>query len=48
MTLVIDGKDYTLSNEEWMFPPQEINMAQGGTQSMKFKKLGPLGPQMMA
>ena len=27
MTLVIGGKDYVLTNDEWMFPPQEINMA---------------------
>jgi len=24
MTLVINGKDYNLSNEEWMFPSQEL------------------------
>jgi len=24
LTLVIGGKDYTLSNEEWMFPSQQI------------------------
>ena len=27
LTLVINGKDYTLSNEEWMFPSQTIEMA---------------------
>jgi hypothetical protein len=27
MTLVIGGKDYTLSNEEWMFPSQQVKMA---------------------
>jgi cathepsin D len=47
MTLVIGGKDYTLSNEEWMFPAQQIQLSQGGSQLTKFAKLGPLGPQMM-
>ena len=46
MTLVIGGKDYTLSNDEWMFPSQPIQFAQGG-QKMKFS-MGPLGPQLMA
>jgi hypothetical protein len=27
MTLVIGGKDYNLSNEEWMFPSQEVKLA---------------------
>lgn len=27
LTLVINGKDYILSNEEWMFPSQNIEMA---------------------
>jgi|DEB0MinimDraft_12_1074336.scaffolds.fasta_scaffold29215_1 cathepsin D len=50
MTLVIGGKDYVISNEEWMFPAQQLVMAQGqtGLQSMTFKKFGPLGPQMIA
>lgn len=47
MTLVIGGKDYTVSNEEWMFPAQSLALAQSGGM-MKFKKPGPLGPQLMA
>ena len=48
MTLVIGGKDYNLSNEEWMFPSQEVKMAQSGEfQKMNFN-MGPLGPQLMA
>ena len=44
----INGKDYNLSNEEWMFPSQELQMAQGGvSQNLNFN-MGPLGPQMMA
>lgn len=46
MTLVIGGQDYTLSNEEWMFPAQQVSLSQGGSQAMNFK-MGPLGPQMM-
>jgi len=42
MTLVIGGKDYTLSNEEWMFPAQKPSLAQSG-QQMHFS-MGPLGP----
>lgn len=45
MTLVIGGKDYNLSNEEWMFPAQKQSLSQGG-QKMKFS-MGPLGPQIM-
>jgi hypothetical protein len=45
LTLVINGKDYTLSNEEWMFPSQTIEMAQGGVIDFN---MGPLGPQLMA
>jgi len=50
MTLVIGGKDYVLSTDEWMFPAQQVGLAQSenGLASMKFKKLGPLGPQIMA
>lgn len=50
MTLVIGGKDYTLTTDEWMFPAQQVGLAQSenGLASMKFKKLGPLGPQIMA
>ena len=48
MTLVIGGKDYTLSNEEWMFPSQEVKLGQAGEfQKMDFS-MGPLGPQLMA
>ena len=48
MSLVINGKDYVLSNEEWMFPSQELQMAQGGvSQQMNFN-MGPLGPQLLA
>ena len=43
---MIGGQDYTLTNEEWMFPSQQIQFAQGG-QKMNFK-MGPLGPQLMA
>ena len=48
MTLVINGKDYTLSNEEWMFPSQELQMAQGGVSQQLNFNMGPLGPQLMA
>lgn len=41
-TLVIGGKDYSLTPDEWMFDPQQLNLAQGG-QKMEFK-MGPLGP----
>jgi saccharopepsin len=47
LTLVIGGKDYVLSNEEWMFPAQQENLAQADV-FQKYKKLGPLGPQVMA
>lgn len=46
MALVIGGKDYTLSNDEWMFPAQKPSLSQGGT-TVKFS-MGPLGPQLMA
>jgi len=39
--LVINGQDYTLSNEEWMFPAQNLQMAQGGSAQ---RRIGPLGP----
>jgi hypothetical protein len=41
-TFVIGGKDYNLSPDEWMFDPQQLNLAQGG-QKVEFK-MGPLGP----
>jgi cathepsin D len=47
MTLVIGGKDYTISNDEWMFPAQQAQLAQTATKEMLFKKAGPLGPQLM-
>ena len=45
-TLVIGGKDYNLTPDEWMFDPQSLNLAQGA-QKMEFK-MGPLGPQILA
>ena len=30
LTLVINGKDYVLTNEEWMFPAEDMKLAQGG------------------
>lgn len=42
MTLVIGGKDYVMSNEEWMFPAQKPSLSQGGA-AMHFS-MGPLGP----
>jgi hypothetical protein len=41
-TFVINGVDYTLSPDEWMFESQKVNLAQGGAQ-MTFE-MGPLGP----
>ena len=46
LSLVIGGKDYNLTPDEWMFDPQSLNLAQGG-QKMEFK-MGPLGPQILA
>merc|ERR1719343_1799076 len=37
MTLVINGKDYVLSNEEWMFPSQQIQMRRSAM------TMGPVG-----
>jgi len=48
LTLVIGGKKYALDNDEWMFPAQTSTMAQADSQMMAFKKLGPLGPQIVA
>lgn len=45
MTLVIGGKDYTLDNDEWMFPVDKSNLAQ--SQAKMMKKFAPLGPQLM-
>ena len=41
-TLVINGVDYPLTPDEWMFDPQYINLAQAGTQTKL--SMGPLGP----
>jgi hypothetical protein len=30
LSLVIGGKDYNLTPDEWMFDPQALNLAQGG------------------
>ena len=46
MTLVIGGKDYTLSPDEWMFDPQTVQLAQGA-QQVSFS-MGPVGPQILA
>ena len=46
MTLVINGKDYVVPNDEWTLPVQPMSMAQGGVKQQI--KLGPLGPQLMA
>jgi hypothetical protein len=43
LTLVIEGINYVLSNEDWMFPAQKINFAQGGSMNLKFN-MGPVGP----
>jgi len=47
LTYVIGGKEYTLTNDEWMFPASDIqmgNLAQGGKMMMNFEHPGPLGP----
>lgn len=44
MTLVIGGKEYVQTNDEWMFPAQKPNLAQSN--KMKFS-MGVLGPQLM-
>lgn len=46
MALVINGKDYVLKPEEWMFDPQTLSLAQGGN-TMEFN-MNPLGPQLLA
>ena len=45
MTLTIGGKDYTLTNEEWMFPSSKPSLSQGGAK-MHYS-MGPIGPQMI-
>lgn len=47
MAFVIGGKNYELTNDEWMFPAKDVNsgmLAQGGKSSITFKQYGPLGP----
>ena len=44
LTYVINGKDYTLTPDEWMFDQKQVELAQGG--KTKFS-MGPLGPQML-
>ena len=41
---MIGGKDYTLTNEEWMFPAEKPSLTQTKT---KHHKIGPLGPQSL-
>ena len=47
LTLVINGKDYKLDNDEWTFPAQDLKLVQNGEktqiQEMHFK-MGLLGP----
>jgi hypothetical protein len=47
MAFVIGGKNYELTNDEWMFPAKSMNLdslAQGGLQKLTFTSPGPLGP----
>lgn len=51
MSFVIGGKNYELTNDEWMFPAKTLSsasLAQGGLQKLTFTSPGPLGPQIMA
>jgi hypothetical protein len=51
MAFVIGGKEYELTNDEWMFPAKTLSsasLAQGGLQKLTFMSPGPLGPQIMA
>ena len=51
MAFVIGGKEYELTNDEWMFPAKTLSsasLAQGGLQKLNFMSPGPLGPQIMA
>ena len=45
MTYVIGGKDYTLTNKEWMTPAKNIALVQKGSK-LHFD-MGPLGPEIM-
>lgn len=44
LTFVINGKDFTMTPDEWMFDQKEVELAQGG--KTRFE-MGALGPQMM-
>jgi hypothetical protein len=47
MAFIIGGKEYELTNDEWMFPAKTLSsasLAQGGLQKLNFMSLGPLGP----
>jgi len=46
LTFVINGKDYPLTPDEWMFDPKSLSLAQGGMKTTF--SMGPLGPQIMA
>lgn len=48
MTLVINGKNYVVPNDEWMLPQQTLSMAQTQAKLKTTLKMGPLGPQLMA
>ena len=48
MVLVIGGKDYHLTNEEWMLPAAKNSLSQLGANAKNHKKIGVLGPQLMA
>jgi hypothetical protein len=45
MTLIINGKHYTLDNDEWMYQAKDVEMAQGGAQQAP--SMGPVGPQLL-
>jgi len=47
MSFLIGGKEYELTNDEWMFPAKTLSsasLAQGGLQKLNFMSPGPLGP----
>ena len=46
LTFVINGVDYPLSADEWMFDPKPLSLAQGGMKTTF--SMGPLGPQIFA
>lgn len=43
LTFVINGKDYTMTAEEWLIAPGSMKLAQGG-EPFEDYELGPLGP----